>query len=56
MDAYQLGHALAGAVIGVKGKMAKDVNYNAFWGMPLYYPTGFKADQTVLGFSVYCQI
>lgn len=53
---YNLGNKLIGSVIGIRGKVATQINYDAFLGMPLYYPDGFKADQTVLGFNLYWQM
>ena len=54
-DEYNLGNKLVGSVIGVRGKVATQISYDSFLGMPLYYPDGFKADQTVLGFNLYWQ-
>ena len=55
-DEYLWGNSLAGGVIGIRGKLAKDVNYDVFIGTPIYKPQGFKAGKTACGFNLYWQI
>lgn len=48
-----LGHSLAGSVAGLRGNLsALGASYDAFGGIPLYKPRGFKTDRLTLGFSV----
>lgn len=48
-----LGHRLAGGVAGLRGEIgALGVSYDAFSGIPLYKPQGFKTDPVTFGFSV----
>jgi len=51
-DEFNLGKALAGAYVGVKGKVS-NLSYDAFIGTPIYKPDGFKAGKTVCGFNLY---
>ena len=46
----QLGHTLAGAVLGVRGTINEAVSYDLFIGTPLIKPEGFKADDVAWGF------
>lgn len=46
-----MGQHLGGAVIGLRGSV-KNVQYDLFIGTPLYKPAGFKAPDTVTGFSL----
>jgi hemolysin activation/secretion protein len=54
-DEYLLGNSLAGAVFGIRGKLALQISYDVFIGTPLYKPEGFKAGKTACGFNVYWQ-
>jgi len=48
-----LGHQLAGGVVGLRGTLsALGASYDAFSGMPIYKPQGFKTDPVTFGFSV----
>lgn len=51
-DEFNLGKALAGAYVGVKGKVS-NLSYDAFIGTPIYKPDGFKAGKTACGFNLY---
>ena len=51
-----LGKALAGGVIGVRGKIALQMSYDIFMGTPLYKPEGFTAGKTACGFNLYWQL
>jgi len=46
-----LGNHLAGTVLGLKGNW-RGISYQLFAGKPLSKPSGFKADDHTLGFSV----
>jgi hemolysin activation/secretion protein len=52
---YLTGRNLAGAVLGIRGRLLKQMQYDCFIGAPLYKPDGFKAGKTALGFQVYWQ-
>lgn len=48
-----LGHKLAGGVAGLRGSIpALGASYDAFTGIPIYKPHGFKTDPVTFGFSV----
>ena len=47
-----LGNNLAGVVFGLRGTLAKGLQYDAFIGAPLYKPDGFQTAKTALGFNV----
>lgn len=51
-DAFNLGKALAGAYLGIRGKIS-GLSFDAFIGTPIDKPKGFKADKTACGFSLY---
>ena len=51
-DAFNLGKTLAGAYLGIRGKIS-GLSFDAFIGTPLDKPKGFKADKTACGFSLY---
>ena len=52
-DMYLLGRDLIGSVIGLRGTLFKNMQYDVFAGMPLYKPDGFKTDSKTFGFQVY---
>ncbi|AFK63986.1 hemolysin activation/secretion protein [Advenella kashmirensis WT001] len=47
-----LGHSLVGSVIGVRGNLFGQVQYEFFLGKPLSKPRGFKTPSTTGGFSI----
>ncbi|MGJ8517578.1 ShlB/FhaC/HecB family hemolysin secretion/activation protein [Carnimonas bestiolae] len=48
----QLGHQLAGAVIGMRGALpVVNISYDAALGTPLMKPKGFKTDSVTFNFS-----
>jgi len=48
-----LGHRLAGGIAGLRGSITPwGASYDAFSGIPLYKPAGFKTDPVTFGFSV----
>lgn len=53
-DEFNLGKALAGAYIGIRGKVS-NLSYDAFIGTPIYKPDGFKAGKTACGFNLYLE-
>jgi hemolysin activation/secretion protein len=54
-ELYLTGKNLAGAVLGIRGRLLKQMQYDCFIGAPLYKPEGFKAGKTALGFQAYWQ-
>ncbi len=54
-DEYMLGNSLAGAVLGIRGRLALQATYDVFIGTPLYKPEDFKAGKTACGFNLYWQ-
>jgi hemolysin activation/secretion protein len=54
-DLYLAGNSLAGAVLGIRGVLFKQIQYDCFIGAPLYKPEGFRAGKTALGFQAYWQ-
>ena len=46
----QFGHSLMGAVLGVRGVVAKDFTYDLFIAAPIRRPPGFPADRMTTGF------
>ena len=46
----QFGHSLMGAVLGVRGAVAKDFTYDLFIAAPIRRPPGFPADRMTTGF------
>ena len=55
-DEYNVGSKLAGAYIGIRGKIVNRLTYDGFVGTPIYKPEGFKAGKTACGFNLYLQI
>lgn len=52
-DKYLLGTKLAGSVLGIRGLLMNNLQYDAFMGTPLYKPAGFKTAKVTFGFSLY---
>lgn len=56
--AYLAGTQLAGAVVGLRGRMQASLgtlNYDLFVGTPVYKPASFPASTVVLGFQITAQ-
>ena len=51
-DGFNLGQALAGAYLGLRGRISC-LSFDVFIGTPIYKPAGFKADKAAGGFSLY---
>lgn len=49
---WQVGHHLAGAVMGVRGRRSS-LMVDAFVGVPLYQPVGFGSKRRVAGVAMY---
>lgn len=48
---YLLGNRLAGSALGIRGSLL-GIYYDAFAGIPVYKPDGFKTNNAVLGFNL----
>jgi hemolysin activation/secretion protein len=46
------GDQLAGAVLGMRGSLVKNMAYDVFASSPLYKPVGFRTEDPALGFSL----
>lgn len=53
---YEIGRALVGAVIGLRGQWGTHVGVDVNIGTPLYKPQGFKIGKTIVGVSSYAQL
>lgn len=53
---YEIGRALVGAVIGLRGQWGTHVGFDVNIGTPLYKPQGFKIGKTIVGVSIYAQL
>jgi len=52
-DTYLPGRQLVGTVLGLRGNLLKQLQFDCFIGTPIYKPKGIKTAKTALGFQIY---
>lgn len=53
---YEVGKALVGAAIGIRGNLSSRVYLDAHVGTPIYKPEGFRTSHATFGCSMYIEL